>query len=346
MGNKLREMFSDENELYLGTLTFKNTDAKKNFFEAMEQASEDGNMHLVSGLSRAQVKAKNAENLYPISDDEIEEIYIGPFIEKVEIPIDVNGKTENFSMNRKKLKNRIELSTPEESVVEVKMVLPEKEEKITFSYNLHVTQASCMTELIHEFEKLNAFMTLLFSRQKLSEVEKIKKYLQNAISNYKRWQRIEQLLSIHIEPKNINQEDDSTFILEKLYIWLEQKKPIRNNSKLNSIEDADIEISNLTVGTELIAASLDQHHITAYGCEFDIYVVNIVFNAVISKIEQSNDMVQILFNDKDTKPMYSSELGFASMKEAEEEMKIAMKHQELYRNAHRIDEYLEEWMDR
>lgn len=62
---------------------------------------------------------------------------------------------------------------------------------------------------------------------------------------------------------------------------------------------------------------------------------------IIKKIEKTEDgSTKILYGDSDSQPMYISYMGFKTVDEAKQEMKIVMEHKDRYVDALTFNEHM------
>lgn len=342
MGNKLKELFSDENNSYNEILEFEGVESLEQFEQLLEQVHKDGQIHCVKGVKRVRTKVTKGMAEYPISDEQdVAGVFVGPYYEPVKFPIKIDGQCEDFVLNRVYLEDRIELRTNPDSVVVIKIIMISNGQTIKISYNTHLNNAKNVEDLIREFKRAQAFFGQLFSKNQTEEIRSLNKYFAGAICTYERWKSVGEVLNININPQSIQYEDTQVMVLEKLYIWLKEKTPLRKNAKTNYIENATSpNVDGLELGQELFATYMETRHIEIGDCEFDIYIVNCLFNAIISEIIEEGEKVKITFVDSESKPMFISELGFATRKDAENEIENIMQHQDSYRKAEKLGTYL------
>ncbi len=167
-------------------------------------------------------------------------------------------------------------------------------------------------------------------------------FLSKSIRYFQRLHDLEVTLNINISPTKMKTEKDNDFLIEKLYLMLVKGEKIRSNNRLNFIK-ADIFDGELgEVGQEIMTTYIDKIEYELLGEKITVFLVNSIFNAIISKIEDNkNEGKKIYFSDTDTKPMYRVYSGFLSEEEAiHEQYNIRFNIQE-YKDAKKIDEHLE-----
>lgn len=86
MGNKLKEVFSNQEISYKGKISFKNKEAYEDFIEALNSVQEEGRTIRVNGVTDIETSVQTGNNIYPISEqEEIVDVIIGPSKEKVHL---------------------------------------------------------------------------------------------------------------------------------------------------------------------------------------------------------------------------------------------------------------------
>lgn len=102
----------------------------------------------------------------------------------------------------------------------------------------------------------------------------------------------------------------------------------------------------LSPSQEVFTAYTDKIGYNIFGQTITIYIMNSIFNAIVSEIDDVEDKSKkVYFPDTDAKPMYRGYSGFLPQEAAiEEQNNIRIKIQE-YKQAKKIDEYLKMLID-
>lgn len=341
MSNKLKKLFLEEGEKYTETITFNDIDSFKEFGKALEDVYSTGKEHMVSGIKSIQSNLTDGEHKYPIDNGHpVDMMVIGPCKEFVKWPIQVDGQPEYIEFYRKRLKNCIEVTSVQKEVVEILILLHFNEQKTEFKYNLYPERAKNLSAIILEYKKTKALIIDLFKNNTdIPEYQEMITFLSKSIRYFQRLHDLEVILNINISPTKMKIENDNEFLIEKLYLMLVKGEKIRSNDRLNFIK-ADMFDGEL--GQEIMTAYIDKIEYELFGEKITVFLVNSIFNAIISKIEDNkNEGKKIYFSDTDTKPMYRVYSGFLSEEEAiHEQYNIRFNIQE-YKDAKKLDEYLE-----
>lgn len=102
----------------------------------------------------------------------------------------------------------------------------------------------------------------------------------------------------------------------------------------------------LSPSQEVFTAYTDKIGYNIFGQTITIYIINSIFNAIVSEIDDVEDKSKkVYFPDTDVKPMYRGYSGFLPQEAAiEDQNNIRIKIQE-YKQAKKIDEYLKMLID-
>ena len=342
MSNRLKKLFSDEDEKYTETLTFDNPDSYKAFAAALEKVQLTGQGQMVEGIKTIRSSLFDGDNKYPISDEHsVERVVVGPYMELIEWPVQIEDRTINIEFYRTILKKNIKLTSVKKEIIDIEIENYLEEKKTVFRYNLHPEKAQNLEILIKEYKMAKALIMSLFRpKAEVPEYKDMLSFFFQSIGYFERLHELESALDIDIFPSKLESEYDKKLLIEKLYLLLVKHKKIRSNDRLNFIK---ADMFDGSIGQEILTAYIDRMEYEIFGQTIRVYIVNSIFNAVVSKIEDVQDKLkQVYFSDTDDRPMYRAYSGFLSEEEAiEEQNSIRIKIRE-YREAKKIDECLKE----
>lgn len=343
MANKLKDLFSDEEEKYAEKISFEDYDSYKAFGETLKEVMSTGQVKKVNGVKSIQTSLLDGENKYPIKTVEnVSEVFVGPCRESISFPIEIDGKTDSINLIKMQLEDHLEIRSQNKAVVFMQLLMFAGQHKIQFTYNTHFENAVSMEMLIMEYKRTLAFVNVLFIKEKnIPERDEMIDFFEKSIRRFEKLVELEKVLNIKVLPESIKNEHDTEYLTEKLYLMLVKKKKIRSNDRLNFVDK--VQISDGEVGKEIFAAYINKIDCELYEQKFTIYTVNCIFNAIISKIEEDdNGERKVYFTDTDVKPMYRAYAGFLSETEAEKEQKNILPQIQEYKDAKKINEYWSE----
>ena len=360
MGNKLKEVFSNQEISYKGKISFKNKEAYEDFIEALNSVQEEGRTIRVNGVTDIETSVQTGNNIYPISEqEEIVDVIIGPSKEKVTFNIDTELGKRDINFSRFHTNDNIVLETKQDEIVYLKIVLEKGTGKSKITYRAQPEKDKSINEIIEHYNMMVAFFDRLFKQpieaikkdtqiKEWNSIKSMKKYFEEAILQYKKLHFVEQEVEITIDPSKLQQDEEECWRdTEELYIILKKKMPIRINTKLTEIKTNDLKINqqkeNIKVGTALDVTFIKRKEFYLWGETVEIYTSNLLTNAIVKEIiELENGTTKISYGEEDSRPMFISYKGFKTEKEAENEMKSIMENKEAYVNAKRLGEYLAE----
>ena len=322
MGNRLREMLNKNDKGLNLTVKFCNPTDQKNFNNAMNQFENTGMPQVIPLSASIEMTKKKGDYEYPVNSVEnIVQMMIYPKHDVINIPIKIAGNEDDvYSLIKTKTHDGEHFVSKNSEIVEVKMDFMKDGNRVNFTYFSHPDKANTMQELIREYKKFLALLEVLFLPSTSEQrVDDIKKYFEQAIKSYSRWEELGTILGIHLTPKQIVEEEDEGGFIEKFYLLLVKHSIIRQNDKLNHIELAEVE--NINIGQKLFAAYCQLEKMEFFGVKKDIFTVNCFFGAEICKIEKKQDGNNtVYFKDSETYPMYRSYSAFLCKEDAEKEM--------------------------
>ena len=346
MANKLKELFEGEKEEKIyGTIRFEDLESCKKFKDILDKSFSDGKIEKVKGAKSIEFGLMDGENYYPIETSEmIKDLYVGPSVEYIDFPLQIEGRKDTIQFIKIQQKGYCEIQTRNKAVVDIIAQIFMDQQKIKFTYKTHIENAVDLNSLIWEYKKALAFVNRLFIKEEnIPEREELVSSFERAIRYFKRLRELEKVLNIHISPSAITREQDEDYLVEKLYFLLVKGEKIRSNGRLNFIDK--VEISNMKEGEEIFGTYIGITDCILFENKFRIYTVNCIFNAIISKIEETNDGRKVYFKDTDFKPMYHSYSGFLSKEKAESELKEILSKKREYETAKGFTDYLAEFVN-
>ena len=354
MPNKLSEIFSDDMFNINGKMRFKDEEAYKNFLSALEVVQKEGRVVPIEGVTSIVTEIQTQGQKYPLQEHtNISELVVGPSVEEVNIDIDVAGEKKIIQFRRYAIEEGIVLETAEESIIYFKLIFhKDGSSKHTLTYKVQFELANSVQEIINASGAALALMNRLYSNKDLETsgdegalLIETKNRFRIFSEYFDRVVAVEKALGLTFDPKYLkdvsyeNQKD-----IEELYVLLCKREIIRINEKVNSskITLASPEKDrDLTVGIEVILTFIGTIEYQLFGHSIILHSANLLTNAVVKEIRESEDGTQVYYGDTDAKPMYISFSAFMNEEDAQKEMDVIMEHKETYINAKTIQEHIE-----
>lgn len=354
MGNKLKDVFSNNTVEMGGKVRFENSDAHKKFLEALDLVWEEGKTVQVDGVSSISTQMKTGKYAYPfLEEHSVDKVFVMPNIENVTIPLETERGDKTLQLRRYYTSNEIVLETNPKAIVYIKMKVKKGTTENTFSYRVQPELAKTVEEIIENYVVAIAFINYLFredvsgTQKELEVIDKTKGYFSRALDFYKRLQKVEKELELQFNPKLQNEKRNDEKEFEQLYGILYENVAFRYNAKLNA--DKGIEVAskfkdtNMLIGTKLQLTFKGNVEFDIYGQSISIFTANLLLNAVVKDIqEEENGNIKIWYDDTDSEPMYISYTGFKSERERDIELDTLMEHSKKYIDAFTVDEYLKQ----
>ena len=356
MPNKLSEIFSDDMFNINGKMRFKNEEAYKNFLSALEIVQKEGRVVPVEGVTSIVTEIQTQGQKYPLQEHtNIPELVVGPSVEEVNIDVDVASEKKIIQFRRYAIEEGIVLETSEESIIYFKLIFHKGvSSKHTLTYKVQFELANSVQEIINAADLALALMNRLYNDNDLKTageegvlLSETKKRFKIYSDYFSRIVAVEKVLGLTFEPKHLkdvsyeNQKD-----IEELYLLLCKKEIIRINDKVNSskITLASPEKDrDLMVGIEVALCFIGTIEYQLFGHSITLYSANLLTNAVVKEIRESENGIQVYYGDTDAKPMYISFSAYLSEEDAQKEADSIMKHKESYINAKTIQAHIESY---
>ena len=344
MSNKLRDIFSDEEQYHTVKMHFKDISSSKEFLKKFNDMWESGEAVSIEGIEKISETMKSSTSEFPLVENlVISEVVMSPLQEEIIIPLEVNEYIGQIKLYRTTLKEKYVIHSEREAAVKFYIEVNPNSGKIVFKQSLQLQNAKNVEELVNQFKQAEAFIQLLFQKDKeIIERDDMINLFSKGQHYFKHLLELEKVIGIQFKTEMIEKDEKSILLAEELYLMLIKKEKIRRNRSLNSL--SNVSIKEEITGKEILLTLDSEKSYELYGERIKIYEVSCFFNMIVSKIENNKDdkenSKKIFFTESDSKPAYSVYSGFFTEKDAiEEKQKLSEKIEE-YRNAKSIDEYL------
>lgn len=351
MGNKLKNIFSDEEISFGGSINFKDEESYKQFLVALETVQEEGKAVQVKGIDSVETLVRNGETEYPIEEnDNICDFIVAPSTDEVSFELETDYGEKELVLKRYRINKGIVLQTSENSIVFLKIFFEKDTMKTKISYHVQSENAKNVKELIESYSTVLSFFNRLFKEDiRKSEggitINTIKKYFEKSIERYKKLVFVEKEFGVTFAPKDLSQNEEAWADLEEVYLALKEKETIRLNAKVNDAEAAGMKISQqadkIKVGDALDITFVTNVEYSLWNININLFAASLLSNAIVKKINEAADgEIKILYGSEDSRPMFISYKGFKTEGEAKEEMKNIMTHKDDYTNALTVAGYI------
>lgn len=356
MPNKLSEIFSDDMFNINGKMRFKDEEAYKNFLSALEVVQKEGRVVPIEGVTSIVTEIQTQGQKYPLQEHtNISELVVGPSVEEVNIDVDVAGEKKILKFRRYAISEGVVLETAEESIIYFKFVFrKDGSSRHNLTYKVQFELANSVQEIINASDLALSLMNRLYSDNDLKasgdeglllmETKKRFKFFSNYFG---RVAAVELALGLNFEPKylkDISYENQND--IEELFILLCKKEVVRINEKVKSSKitlASPEKDSDLIVGLEVKLRFIGTIEYQLFGHSITLYSANLLKNAVVKEIRESEEGIQVFYGDTDAKPMYISYSAYLTEEEAQEESNIILEHEEEYDKAKTIQAYIENY---
>ena len=325
MANKLRDIFSNNPPEYKSTLRFQDDDSYRSFRAALEAVEKDGNVVPVDGIESISMYLQDHGIRLPLNQStEVSQFVIGPVSESFKYSVIWDGQEKVYNFRRYKINSGIVLETEKKSVVYLKLVFSENEQKVKITYQIQYQYAKSTNEISYELKACISFLSKFYAPtkekgavQEANEIKDILRCLRYAEGFISRLNAVGCELGLTFSPSlldSLSAEDQMD--IEELYLLLCEKVPLRLNAKINSTDASNVEIVEVQkeplVGSHIAIVFEREVPYDLLGEQFTIYTANAVINAIVKDIHSDGKKTTVYYGDTDSQPMY---IVYAAYKE-------------------------------
>lgn len=345
MSNKLKSIFSKENDKNLGKIKFSSRDGSKQFLESIKQMYKDGKPVKIDNIE--SIKAYITDDFYSIpilesKGKDIEELFIAPAKIKKSVTLN-NGRVFNFRIFQ--TEDKVILETYEDSIISLRIELEkeEKENNVHLDYKLNPDKAKKIVDIIESCNDTIAFLIYFFEDDsiEISFLDNLLEVFSKWISVLEKLDKLSRFLDISFDLSKITTEDYRD--LEILYALLIEKQCFRYDKKFESsnmpISNNDTNKIKSIIGEKIDLTFTAIIDFEIYGEKIRVYIAQLLSNAILENFEVDDDTIRLFYTDTDSEPMYVSYSGFKSEKECNEEMSKIIQNKKKYLNALTVEEY-------
>ena len=317
MANKLRDIFSNNPPEYKSTLRFQDDDSYRSFRAALEAVEKDGNVVPVDGIESISMYLQDHGIRLPLNQStEVSQFVIGPASESFKYSVTWDGQEKVYNFKRYKISSGIVLETEKNSVVYLKLVFSENEQKVKITYQIQYQYAKSTNEISYELKACISFLSKFYAPtkekgavQEANEIKDILRCLRYAEGFISRLTAVGCELGITFSPSQLDSmSDEDQMGVEELYLLLCKRIPLRLNAKINSTDASNVEIVEVQreplVGSHIALVFEREVPYDLLGVQFTIYTANAVINAVVKDIQSDGKKTTVYYGDTDSQPMY------------------------------------------
>lgn len=356
MPNKLDEIFSDEMFNINGKVRFKDEEAYKSFLSALDVVQTEGRVVPIAGVTSISTEIQSQDFKYPLQEHtNISELVIGPAVETVDIDVCVSGAVEKVRFRRYTISGGTVLETDQQSIIYFKFLFHNDNfSKHTITYKVQFEVAKEIQEIIKASSLALALIEKLYNEEDLKSAGEegvllieMKKRFRVFVDYFNRVAEVEKALGLRFEPihlKELSYETQKD--IEELYILLCNKEVIRVNAKINSSNVTFVspeKTNDFIIGKGVKLCFIGTIEYQLFGHKIVLYSANLLTNAVVKEVRQSEGNAQVFYGDTDAKPMYLSYTAFLAEEEAQQEANRILEHEEIYVGAKTIDMHIEQY---
>lgn len=366
MGNKLRDIFKNEEPVLKGEFSFANAEAYNRFFEAWKKVQNEGGSARVGNGVTIKTYMKNgdgSEEEYVLHEGEVQDLVIYEQEEPLLVEATIDQEKKQIDCRRTMLNSGMIIKAPVQSVIDFKIHFDVDKHTLNLSVTPRLEYAKNTEDVIESYKIADAifrkFLQIDEDSPKLSdeqkkqhqkEMEQIAPLLDRIRQETRIFEvvlLIERELNLKFDIAQFAKEPEYLQDAEELYFALIKQLPIRLNAKITSSDtqginiahvEKDLEIGdpiNITFGSEIIY--------NICGTEIKLFTANIISNAVVKKIlPQENEQTKIIYGDDDVCPMFISYRVYMTEAEAKKEAHSMIERKEEYIEAKAIYEYIAE----
>lgn len=348
MGNKLRKVFNKNDSIIRGKIVFQDEKASDDFSKALETVYKEGKIVQISGIDHISTQINSGTGSFPLTEDRLNEIVVGPIPDEVILELEVNGRKIEFPFLRYKYNNGTRIETKESFPFGTTVVFDEATVTATVNIKSNFDKALDVNALLDGIETEIVLLEKLFSIDlgKGTDVDNALNHFKALENMIKKLKFVEESFNRKFVPRSIDLDDyESVKDLTELCLLIRDQKAVRSNLKMNQTTGNGLRLASkeAVIGQELLMSFVWVLEYSLWGEKIELHCANLLFNAIVKEIENLDDgQVRVIYGDTEEKPMYITYRGFITEDEAKNECEHIMEHKEEYKVSKTVIQYIEE----
>jgi hypothetical protein len=337
-------------------LKFQDKESYQNFISALEIVQAEGRVVPVEGVTSISTEIRTQGGNYPIDEaTSISNLFVAPSKNVTELEIDDGGNKKTVSLYYYATKENFIIETLPNTVVFLKFKFTKGTPQHTIKYKVHFEYADTLEQIATSFSVAKGILEKLYNKSKedldgkaLEEMESITNlinYFNYSSGFFNRLIAVQEEINLPITPKMIESiTDEMQHDIEELYILLCEKKVLRLSEKLKYTEATSINIdqsnTEFVIGKEISLTFSGSIEYNLFEHTYTLYSANMLINAIVKDIQETDVGTKIFYGDVDSNPMYISYRAFKTEEEASQELKTILKSSESYAKALTFGEHI------
>ena len=346
MSNPLLKIFSNEEPTCNATLFFETDEDRKQFVQTVYSAEK---AEEITGVKKIEHFLENGDSKYLVDNhSDIVKLFIYPHYEDIPYSIDTDYGEYVFNLKRFNKGKMIVLKNDEKDITHIKIAIDSEkigEPTITFNYKLNPRNAKNIEEIIKSYNALGKLLSQFISEKSNQQNGNIA-ILQELEFFWKRAREIETKVNVHFNPANIDNSIEDRNNIEKIYILLIDRFPVRTNLNdltLTLVADQEFNNNDFKQGSKMAVSFVDTVEYTVYGEKISIDRQNFVFQSVIDSIDYNSETneYKVKYVGTETKPLYRVFVGHVPPADITEKVDFNRDYKK-YSNAKTFNEIVSE----
>jgi len=346
MGNPLHDIFTNDEPKYRGTVSFDDLESLKKCIQEIKNIKDEEIE--IKGIKNIDLYVETKSGKYLLdSSGSLIKLLISLPHEKAPLDIKTDYGDYRFNLIRILTKNEIIIKTEPDpdSIIRIKIVSEKGKKTFQLTFNIESTKANNIEEMIKSCNALQYLIHYLFKFE--NEKKDALDILRRSEAYWTRAKKIEETINKTFNPAITNNPDEEGSILDRIYLLLVRKVPIReelrNALTITLKYNKLFEKEKLKIGLKMSYSHPEKETYQLYGEEINIYRVDTIFNAVIDSIEDNIEKQECVIkcSGTDIRPMYRVYQGFKSEEELVKMPEFNKRYEEIS-SAKPFEELLEE----
>lgn len=359
MPNKLKDIFSDDTFIFNGKLKFQDKESYQNFISALEIVQAEGRVVPIEGVTSISTEIRTQGGNYPIDEStNISKLVIAPSMQITELEIEDGAQKKVVPLSYYPTSDKFIIETLPNTVISLKFTFTKGTPQHTIQYKVNFEQADTIEQIASSFSVAKGILKKLYNKSKeslvgkeLEEMESITNlinYFSYSSGFFKRLMGVQEKIGLQITPKMIeNLTNEMQHDIEELYILLCEEKVLRLSKKLKYTEATSINVEQsdekILVGKEISLTFSGTIEYNLFDQTYTLYSANMLVNAIVKDIQETDAGTKIFYGDVDSNPMYISYRAFKTEDEASQELETILERQESYAKALTYEEYIKNY---
>ena len=349
MGNKLKDIFNENEVQNTLRVSFADEKAGKAFAASLQKVYQTGEPQKIEGIEKITAGCTDGTGHYAKDQmADAADIMIYPNKKEETFPVQTKYGEQMLELLSYAVEDGVVIETKEDFPVDVWLRMDRKTESCQFKFQYKPSRSESIEQIVKSYVTLYAYLKKVFlvkeEDKEYLQWSEICKQFENEITFFEKAWAVEKRLGqtfVTSYMKSASEEEwrECVLDIEELYTTLILGKAARLAAKLNATEQTCVYLEKdqqMETGKSIELTFTGKVTYRIFGEEISLYTANLLCNAVVKEVRHSAEngkKTMVWYGDKDSNPMYLAYTVHQTEDAAKQEAGQIMEHAERYRNA-------------